>query len=41
MRVEQTDGGVVQHGYDREGLRSRLDTNGSVSYSVHDGWHVV
>jgi hypothetical protein len=32
---------VVQHGYDPEGLRSRIDTNGTVRHFVHDGWHVV
>jgi len=32
---------VLQHGYDPEGLRSRLDTNGTVRHFVHDGWHVV
>ncbi|MGW7158150.1 RHS repeat-associated core domain-containing protein [Paenibacillus taichungensis] len=41
IRVEQADGGVLQHGYDPEGLRSRLDTNGTVRHFVHDGWHVV
>ncbi|WP_201782172.1 RHS repeat-associated core domain-containing protein, partial [Paenibacillus xylanivorans] len=41
IRVEQADGGVVQHGYDPEGLRSRIDTNGTVRHFVHDGWNVV
>ncbi|MEY8746875.1 RHS repeat-associated core domain-containing protein [Bacillales bacterium AN1005] len=40
-RVEQADGRVVQHGYDPEGLRIRLDNNGNVRHFVHDGWHVV
>ena len=40
-RVEQADGRVVQHGYDPEGLRIRLDNNGNVRRFVHDGWHVV
>ncbi|MEN1990396.1 RHS repeat domain-containing protein [Paenibacillus hubeiensis] len=41
IRVEQADGRIVQHGYDPEGLRSRLDTDGTVRHFVHDGWHVV
>jgi RHS repeat-associated protein len=41
IRVEQADGRTVQHGYDPECLRSRLDTDGTVRHFVHDGWHVV
>ncbi|WP_339278457.1 RHS repeat-associated core domain-containing protein [Paenibacillus sp. FSL W8-0426] len=41
IRVEQADGRIVQHGYDPEGLRSRLDTDGTVRHFVHDSWHVV
>ncbi|MMZ60193.1 RHS Repeat protein [compost metagenome] len=41
IRVEQADGRIVQHGYDPEGLRSRLDTDGTVRHFVHDGWNVV
>ena len=41
IRVEQADGRIVQHGYDPEGLRSRLDTDETLRHFVHDSWHVV